>query len=151
MIFTNSNDVDPMTAEEAETYGLDHEVTPRERLLAIGMALMRFLGAATAFITLRVIEKRAISFNMFGLICTGICSVFLMSAPYLNIDQLVLRWVWPHTFKSWALLMSLGMLRLGLQCLLTAGLAADKSNRANGMAYTHTLFAAGGSPITRWT
>jgi drug/metabolite transporter (DMT)-like permease len=151
--FATSNGVDPTTAEAAENSGLpglDHEATPRERLLAIGMALMGALGAATAFTTLRVIGKRAspiISVNMFGLICTGICSVILLSAPYLNIDQPALRWVWPHAFKGWALLMSLGVLGFGLQYLLTAGLAADKSNRANAMVYTHMLFAAS---FDRW-
>lgn len=151
--FATSNGVDPTTAEAAENSGLpglDHEATPRERLLAIGMALVGALGAATAFTTLRVIGKRAspiISVNMFGLICTGICSVILLSAPYLNIDQPALRWVWPHAFKGWALLMSLGVLGFGLQYLLTAGLAADKSNRANAMVYTHMLFAAS---FDRW-
>jgi drug/metabolite transporter (DMT)-like permease len=65
----------------------------------------------------------------------------------LDIGQPALRWISPTSLKQWLLLLSLGGLGFIMQYLLTAGLAADKSNRANAMVYTHMLFAAS---FDRW-
>ncbi|KID91604.1 Integral membrane family protein [Metarhizium guizhouense ARSEF 977] len=130
--------------------GADHETTPRERLLAVGVALIGVLGAAGAFTTLRAIGKRAhplISVNAFAVICTIICVTALGLGPVLDIGQPSLRWIAPTSLKQWLLLLSLGGLGFVMQYLLTAGLAADKSNRANAMIYTHMLFAAS---FDRW-
>ncbi|KAI6779817.1 tip49 [Emericellopsis cladophorae] len=124
--------------------GLDHESTPEERLAAVGVALLGVLGASGAFTTLRMIGKRAhplISVNAFSIVCTIICVAMLALAPALDISQPALRWVWPASAKAWSLLLALGVLGFVLQYLLTSGLQADKSNRANAMVYTHMLFA----------
>lgn len=130
--------------------GADHTTTPEERLLAVGVALLGVFGAAGAFTTLRAIGKRAhplISVNAFAMICTIICVTSLGLGPVLDIGQPSLRWIAPSTLKQWLLLVSLGGLGFVMQYLLTAGLASDKSNRANAMVYTHMLFAAS---FDRW-
>ncbi|KAK3191346.1 hypothetical protein K4F52_002557 [Lecanicillium sp. MT-2017a] len=135
---------------ESSLPGLDHETTPRERLIAVGVALLGVCGAAGAFTTLRAIGKRAhplISVNIFAVTSTIICVVVLSFAPLLNIGQPVLRWTTPETLRQWFLLLILGALGFIMQYLLTAGLSGDKSNRANAMVYTHMLFAAS---FDRW-
>jgi drug/metabolite transporter (DMT)-like permease len=130
--------------------GLDHDTTPEERLVAIGVALLGVLGASGAFTTLRAIGKRAhplISVNFFAMTCTIICTVVLIAAPLLDIGQPALSWTWPASLRGWFLLFVLGLIGFVMQYLLTAGLAADKSNRANAMVYTHMLFAVS---FDRW-
>ncbi|KAF5006112.1 hypothetical protein FDECE_7484 [Fusarium decemcellulare] len=152
-LFSHSSDQDdPSTTEPPEggIPGADHEATPEERLVAVGIALLGVLGAAGAFTTLRTIGRRAhplISVNYFGIISTLISTTLLILAPIANIDQPGLRWVTPSTAKQWLLLIPLGILGFIMQYLLTSGLAGDKSNRANAMVYTHMLFAAS---FDRW-
>jgi drug/metabolite transporter (DMT)-like permease len=152
-LFSHSDSDDTSTTEPPETGGIpgaDHEATPEERLIAVGVALLGVLGAAGAYTTLRTIGKRAhplISVNYFGVISTFISLAMLIFGPILDIQQPGLRWVTPTTIKQWALLLPLGILGFIMQYLLTAGLGADKSNRANSMVYTHMLFAAS---FDRW-
>jgi len=145
-LFSITPEDEPSSSEPPEKGlpGLDHESTPEERLMAVGVALLGVLGASGAFTTLRMIGKRAhplISVNFFGMVCTIICVAVLALAPALHISQPALRWVWPASAKAWSLLLALGALGFLLQYLLTSGLQADKSNRANAMVYTHMLFA----------
>lgn len=149
------NDAEEGTAQNPEGAGshlpgLDHETTREERLMAIGVALIGVLGAGSAFTTLRMIGKRAhplISIGVFALTSTVISSVTLVGAPLLDIGQPALSWVWPSSVTGWLLLPALGILGFVMQYCLTSGLAADKSNKANAMVYTHMLFAAG---FDRW-
>ena len=130
--------------------GADHKTTPQERLVAVAVALLGVFGAAGAFTTLRAIGKRAhplISVNAFAMMCTIICVTGLVLGPVLDIGQPALRWVSPTSLKQWLLLFSLGILGFIMQYLLTTGLSADRSNRANAMIYTHMLFAAS---FDRW-
>ncbi|KAM0358234.1 hypothetical protein HYE67_003427 [Fusarium culmorum] len=152
-LFSNSDNDDSSTTEPPESGGIpgaDHEATPEERLIAVAVALLGVLGAAGAYTTLRTIGKRAhplISVNYFGVISTFIALAMLIFGPILDIQQPGLRWVTPTTIKQWALLLPLGVLGFIMQYLLTSGLGADKSNRANSMVYTHMLFAAS---FDRW-
>lgn len=130
--------------------GARREAAAQQRLMAVGVALLGVLGTAGAFATLRAIGKHAhplISVNYFGAICTLICLVTLAAAPALDIGQPSLRWIAPASAKQWFLLLTLGISGFVMQFLLTAGLAADKSNRANAMVYTHMLFAVA---FDRW-
>lgn len=151
--FSSSSDDEDSPAEPSEGGGLpgfDHESTPEERLIAVGVALLGVFGASGAFTTMRMIGKRAhplISVNFFGMMCVVISAAALILAPLLDIDQPAVRWVWPASLKAWALLMSIGLVGFTMQYLLTSGLQADKSNRANSMVYTHMLFAAS---FDRW-
>lgn len=150
----NTSEDEPSSSEPPEggtsLPGIDHEATSEERLVAVGVALLGVFGAAGAFTTLRMIGKRAhplISVNFFGVVCTIICVVVLALAPPLNVSQPSLRWTWPASVKAWLLLLVLGALGFTMQYLLTSGLQADKTNRANAMVYTHMLFAVS---FDRW-
>lgn len=151
----SSNDEDASSPEAPEAGGthlpgLDHEATPEERLVAVGIALLGVCGAAGAFTTLRMIGQRThplISVNAFAVISTCICTAVLVAAPLLDLGQPALRWMWPASSKAWFLLLILGALGFVMQYLLTSGLASDKSNRANAMVYTHMLFAVS---FDRW-
>ena len=154
MFSRSSSSGEPSSSEPLESEhslpGVDHESTSEERLVAVGVALLGVCGAAGAFTTLRMIGKRAhplISVNFFGMTCTVICIVVLALAPMLDISQPTLRWMWPGSAKEWFLLLILGALGFTMQYLLTSGLQADKSNRANSMVYTHMLFAVS---FDRW-
>ncbi|KAL6871186.1 hypothetical protein J3F83DRAFT_734520 [Trichoderma novae-zelandiae] len=130
--------------------GLEGEPTAEERLIAVGVALLGVLGGAVAFTSIRTIGKRAhplISVNYFGMACTIICVLVLVLAPALNIGQPYLRWITPKSWKGWFLLLSIAVPGFIMQYLLTSGLAADTSNRANAMIYTHMLFAVS---FDRW-
>lgn len=152
--FSNSVDDEEHSSTQApeggsQLPGLDHETTSEERLVAVGVAMLGVLGAGAAFTTLRMIGKRAhplISISFFALSSTIISTVMLVGGPLLDIGQPALSWVWP-TAMGWLLLPALGILGFIMQYCLTSGLAADKSNKANAMIYTHMLFAVG---FDRW-
>ncbi|GAO17510.1 hypothetical protein UVI_02000900 [Ustilaginoidea virens] len=130
--------------------GAHGDATPQERLFAVGVALIGVFGAAGAFATLRAIGKRAhplISVNAFAAIGTVMSISALALGTVLDIGQPSLRWMRPASPRQWLLLLSLGAAGFVNQYLLAAGLAADKSNRANAMVYTHMVFAAS---FDRW-
>ncbi|KAI0181800.1 hypothetical protein GGR52DRAFT_56191 [Hypoxylon sp. FL1284] len=133
-------------AVETSPYpGGGHVTTKAERLLAIGAALLSALGGAGAFTSLRWIGKRAhalTSINYFSTWCVVVSTTTLTAAPSLGYGQPELRMALPHSARQWALLLFLGACGLVMQVLMTNGLAAEKSNRATAMTYTHMLFAA---------
>lgn len=132
--------------KEATSYpGGEHVTTSAERLGAIGFALIGVLGAAGAFTTLRCIGKRAhplISVNYFSTWCVIVTTTTLSLAPVFDYEQPDLRFELPHSIRQWGLLLGVGVCGLVMQMLFTAGLAAERSNRATAMTYTHMLFAA---------
>lgn len=147
---SDDNPTQPPESGGSHLPGADHETTAEERLMAVGVALVGVMGAGGAFTTLRMIGKRAhplISISFFAMISTIISSIVLVGAPLLDIGQPALSWMWPTSTRGWLLLPALGMLGFAMQYCLTSGLAADKSNKANAMIYTHMLFAAG---FDRW-
>ncbi|KAI6903359.1 hypothetical protein KC334_g7213 [Hortaea werneckii] len=112
-------------------------VTPEQRLAAVGIALIGVLGAATAYTTIRWIGKRAhplISVNYFAVWST-IVSIFMM----LVLPDV--GFLLPADAKEWAYLIFLGTCGFIMQFLLAAGLAYEKSSRATNMTYTQMLFA----------
>ncbi|XXG97530.1 slightly ste11-like protein [Hypoxylon texense] len=140
-----------VTAVETSQYpGSNHVTTSAERLGAIGMALLGVLGGAGAFTSLRWIGKRAhplTSINYFSAWCVVVSTVTLTLAPALDYGQPELRLELPHSLRQWAFLIFIGVCGLVMQVLMTAALAAEKSNRATAMTYTHMLFAAA---FDRW-
>ncbi|KAI0427977.1 hypothetical protein F5Y09DRAFT_14151 [Xylaria sp. FL1042] len=120
--------------------------TTAERLGAIGVALLGVLGTSFAFTTLRAIGQRThalTSVNYFGSFCVLITFFVLSSAPYLDIGQPDLRLAFPSSAHQWGFLLLTTACGLAVQVLITKGLAAERSNRATAMTYTHMLFAAG--------
>jgi drug/metabolite transporter (DMT)-like permease len=126
------------------------EATPAQRLSAIGWALLGVIGGACAISSLRCIGKRAhplISVNYFSVWCVIVSTTVLTLAPALDIGQPELHFALPASPKQWAFLVFLGACGFIMQVLFTAGVAAEKSNRATAMVYTHMLFAAS---FDRW-
>ncbi|KAL9078076.1 MAG: hypothetical protein Q9157_003015 [Trypethelium eluteriae] len=130
----NGTKIAPPTAPDASSYA---DVTPSQRLGAVGIALIGVIGAATAYTTIRWIGKRAhplISVNYFAAWCTVVSITMMLALP--GVGFLV-----PSGLKDWAYLIFLGTCGFIMQFLLAAGLSYEKSSRATNMTYTQMLFA----------
>jgi drug/metabolite transporter (DMT)-like permease len=80
-------------------------VTPMQRLTAIGAALLGVCGAVTAFTTIRWIGKRAhplISVNYFAAWCTLVATVMMLVLPGVGF-------LLPANLKEWGYLFFLGI------------------------------------------
>jgi drug/metabolite transporter (DMT)-like permease len=125
--------------------GNTDNVTPTQRLIAIGVALLGVLGGSGAFTSIRWIGTRAhplISVTYFSATGTLVSTAVLVLAPLLDVSQPELRFGLPHSPHQWLYLLLVCVCGFTTQFLLTAGLGAEKSNRATAMVYTHMLFAA---------
>lgn len=114
-----------------------HRVTAARRLIAIGVALVGVLGAASAYTTIRWIGKRAhplVSVNYFAAWSTFVTAIVLLFVPGMHFKL-------PSGLQQWSYLIFLGVCGFVMQILLTAGLAYEKSSRATNMVYTQMLFA----------
>ncbi|KAI9653473.1 MAG: hypothetical protein M1831_006021 [Alyxoria varia] len=112
-------------------------VTPSQRLAAVGMSMVGVLGAVVAYTTIRWIGKRAhplISVNYFAAWCTIVSSIALVFIPSVPF-------ILPHTLRQWLLLIAIGVTGFVMQYLLTAGLRYEKGSRATNMVYCQMLFA----------
>ncbi|KAK0741878.1 hypothetical protein B0T21DRAFT_360281, partial [Apiosordaria backusii] len=149
-LFSSDSSSPPPPSEEGSHRPPGDDATPTQRLFAILVALLGVLGAAGAYSTIRWIGKRThplITVNYFSVFSTIVSTAALIICPLLDIGQPAIRFGFPASWYQWFLLGSLGICGFGLQFLLTAGLAGEKSNRATAMVYTHMLFAAG---FDRW-
>ncbi|KAG9623200.1 hypothetical protein KCV04_g12982, partial [Aureobasidium melanogenum] len=125
-----------MTTPDASNYD---NVTPAERLAAVGIALVGVGGSVIAYTTIRWIGKRAhplISVNYFATWCTIVSIVAQLTLPGIGF-------LLPADAKEWGYLVFLGTCGFIMQFLLAAGLSYEKSSRATNMAYTSMLFALG--------
>ncbi|KAK4496283.1 hypothetical protein PRZ48_012263 [Zasmidium cellare] len=130
---TGNSTVAPSPAD-ASNYD---DVTPVQRLSAVGIALLGVVGTVTAFTTIRWIGKRAhplISVNYFAVWCTLVSVVMMIILPDVGF-------VLPSDLKEWGYLLFLGICGFVMQFLLAAALAYEKSSRATNMTYTQMLFA----------
>jgi len=130
----------------AQHPSLGGDVTPSQRLSALGVALLGVLGGAGAFTTIRAIGTRAhplISVTYFSTWCTIVSTTVLGLAPLLNVGQPALQFELPESLQQWALLMFISVCGFLTQFLMTSGLGSERSNRAAAMTYTQMLFAAG--------
>ncbi|KAL5315326.1 hypothetical protein ACEPPN_016193 [Leptodophora sp. 'Broadleaf-Isolate-01'] len=113
------------------------EVTPAQRLLAIGASLLGVIGASGAYTMIRVVGDRAhalMSVNYFAFLGTASSTIALLVIPGIGFTM-------PHGARDWVLLTLLGVFGFILQFLLTAGLQLDRSSKATSMLYTQVLFA----------
>lgn len=79
-------------------------VAPRERVIAVGVAMVGVLGSAIVYTVLRAIGKRAhplISVNYFGVWCTLVSFVMQLALPSVGF-------LLPANWKEWVLLLLLG-------------------------------------------
>ncbi|PWW72243.1 hypothetical protein C7212DRAFT_360286 [Tuber magnatum] len=128
----------PPTSRSLLSAGETPIATPRQRLIAVLVALLGVLGAATAYTTIHWIGPRAhalIVILYFSLWC---CIVSLASSLLIpSIGGLI----WPHTLLQWGLLLGIGISGFATQFFLTLGLQIEKAGRATNMVYTQMLFA----------
>lgn len=113
-------------------------VTPHQRLVAVLVALLGVLGAASAFTTIRWIGQRAhplISVGYFSTWCTLVSFVALLALPSVG------GIIYPATAAQWALLFGIGASGFVMQFLMTAGLQVERAGRATNMMYAQMLFA----------
>jgi drug/metabolite transporter (DMT)-like permease len=130
-IFGQADDVDASQAGKVD------DVTPTQRLIAIGVSVLGIFGASGAYTTIRIIGNRAhalMSVNYFAFLGTVGSSIFLLTIPGIDF-------IMPHGAREWVLLILLGVLGFVLQFLLTAGLQLDKSSKATSMLYSQIVFA----------
>lgn len=113
------------------------EVTPKQRLIAIGVSIIGVLGTVGAYTMIRIIGSRAhalMSVNYFAFVATVGSTAILIISPDIGF-------VMPANAHEWFLLALLGVLGFILQFLLTAGLQMDKSSKATSMLYSQIVFA----------
>jgi len=114
-----------------------NNVTPAQRMSAVGVAMIGVIGAACAYTMIRSIGKRAhalISVNYFAAWCTVVSTLSLILIPGIGFRL-------PTSAREWSYLIFLGLCGFAMQFLLTAGLQHEKSSRATNMLYTQMLFA----------
>ncbi|KAI6823608.1 hypothetical protein KC340_g5021 [Hortaea werneckii] len=135
-VMPGGNSTGAASGEDADASSYE-DVTPEQRLAAVGIALVGVLGAATAYTTIRWIGKRAhplISVNYFAVWSTIVSTFMMLVLPDVGF-------LLPADAKEWAYLIFLGTCGFIMQFLLAAGLAYEKSSRATNMTYTQMLFA----------
>ncbi|KAI4112559.1 MAG: hypothetical protein LQ345_006309 [Seirophora villosa] len=117
--------------------GHSDDVTPAQRLFAVGVALVGVLGAALGYTTIRWIGQSVhplISVNYFAALTTFVTGAVLLLVPGMDFRL-------PSGLMQWSCLIFLGCGGFVMQLLLTAGLAYEKSSRGTNMVYTQMLFA----------
>ena len=108
----NGTKVTAPTSPDASNYD---NVTPAQRLGAVGIALIGVIGAATAYTTIRWIGKRAhplISVNYFAAWSTLVSIVLMVTLP--SVGFLI-----PSSLKDWAYLIFLGICGFIMVCSAT--------------------------------
>ncbi|MCJ1308416.1 hypothetical protein MMC25_002069 [Agyrium rufum] len=128
--------VPPPAADDSHSLSDVADVTPVQRLIAIGVAMIGVLGAGGAYTFIRWIGHRAhplISVNYYSTWCTLVSLVAMLVIPSVNFRAPALR--------EWGLLVFIGTFGFMMQFLLTAGLSYEKSSRATMMVYSQMLFA----------
>ncbi|KAK7977818.1 integral membrane protein DUF6 [Apiospora saccharicola] len=149
------------------------EPAPADRLLAIMSALIGVLGGALTIVTLRKIGTRVhtlISVNYFSVGCVVVTTIALALGPVLDLDQPLMRFAPPASWRQAGLLVLISVCGFSTQFLMTSGIAVASSsppdddgddrvegaerrhtkkgkttgaNRATAMIYTNMLFSAG--------
>ncbi|KAF8453749.1 hypothetical protein BDZ91DRAFT_617998, partial [Kalaharituber pfeilii] len=113
-------------------------VSPKQRTIAVLLALVGVLGAAIAYTTIRVIGKRAhplISVTYLGAMTTIASLIGILAIP--SVGGLLI----PRELIEWALLCAIGISGFILQFLLTKGLQLEKAGRAASLVYTQLIWA----------
>lgn len=112
------------------------EVTPAQRLAAVGASLIGVVGATGAYTSIRAIGKRAHPMHVmtfFSLWCTIIASLGMV---VFNIPV-----VYPRSWRWSLLLLMVGVFGFAAQTLLTLGLQRETVTRGSTGVYVQMLFA----------
>jgi len=112
-------------------------VTPAQRLIAVGVAMVGVLGATGAYTSMRAIGRRAHplhSMTYFSMMC-----VTTSSASMLFLHESV---VFPTRFLWFMLLVMIGIFGFLAQTLLTMGLQRETAGRGTTAIYVQIIFAS---------
>lgn len=112
------------------------EVTPAQRLAAVGAGLIGVVGATGAYTSIRAIGKRAHPMHVmtfFSLWCTIMASLGMV---VFNIPV-----VYPRSWNWSLLLLMVGVFGFAAQALLTLGLQRETVTRGSTGVYIQMLFA----------
>ncbi|KJA16060.1 hypothetical protein HYPSUDRAFT_47806 [Hypholoma sublateritium FD-334 SS-4] len=110
--------------------------TPRDRLIAVGMAMIGVIGATGAYTSIRAIGKRAHplhSLTSFSLLCVVVSTTGIIFGKVTFVVPNRIEWV--------ALLGMIGVFGLFAQVLLTMGLQRETAGRGTMAVYTQVVFA----------
>ncbi|KZT65695.1 DUF6-domain-containing protein [Daedalea quercina L-15889] len=112
------------------------EVTPAQRLSAVGFAMFGVVGATGAYTTIRAIGKRAHALHSVVAFST---QCVLVSA----ISMLVLRTpaVLPRRLEWVGMLLAIGLCGFSAQMLMTTGLQRETAGRGTMAIYVQIIFA----------
>ncbi|KAM0793653.1 hypothetical protein ACM66B_001084 [Microbotryomycetes sp. NB124-2] len=111
-------------------------VTPEERAMAVGVALLGTLGAAGAYLIIRAIGKRANAlhsisyFAIYSCVVACIFPLLVHSPPVLHLN-----------LSFFLLITPIGVFGFIAQALLTLGLQKEKAGRGTLAVYSNLLFA----------
>lgn len=105
-----------------------------DRLTAILSALIGVLGGALTIVTLRKIGTRAhtlISVNYFSVGCVVVTTAALALGPVLDLDQPLMRFAPPASWRQAGLLVLISVCGFSTQFLMTSGIAVASSSPAS--------------------
>ncbi|CAE6425413.1 unnamed protein product [Rhizoctonia solani] len=111
-------------------------VTEAERMVAVGVAMLGVLGASGAYISIRVIGKRAHpmhTMSYFSLWCV-LVSVVASIATHG-------QWVLPRQWTWIGMLVIVGLFGFCAQLLLTLGLRRETASRGSMVIYIQIVFS----------
>ncbi|KAJ1303806.1 hypothetical protein OPQ81_008228 [Rhizoctonia solani] len=111
-------------------------VTEAERMVAVGVAMLGVLGASAAYISIRVIGKRAHpmhTMSYFSLWCV-VVSVIGGIATHGH-------WVFPRQWTWIGMLIIVGLFGFCAQLLLTLGLQRETASRGSMVLYIQIVFS----------
>ncbi|XP_006457167.1 hypothetical protein AGABI2DRAFT_154525 [Agaricus bisporus var. bisporus H97] len=133
-LFGGSNDNITEASQIGETTA--DSVTPNQRLIAVGVAMLGVLGSTGAYTSLRAIGKRAhplhslVSFSTYCVVVAAI-GMLVTKSQFIVPNRLV--WL--------AMLVMIGLFGFAAQILLTMGLARETASRGSLAIYTQIVFA----------
>ncbi|GAK64137.1 drug/metabolite transporter superfamily [Moesziomyces antarcticus] len=112
-------------------------VTEKQRLFAVGLALLGVCGGAGAYITIRAIGRRASATHSVAYF--SLYSTIVSAALMWFTDT---KFVLPTQPKWIALLVCVGIFGLAAQILLAMGLQREKAGRAVSVTYLQIVYAS---------
>ncbi|KAK4687509.1 hypothetical protein P7C73_g2608, partial [Tremellales sp. Uapishka_1] len=127
----------PIIFGEKASEGEGDGITPEQRLVGVGFALLAVLGSAGAYTTIRYIGERAHvlhSIGYFSYMCTIVSAIGLIILPGPI--------AWVTDWRGLFLIILIGIFGFVGQMLLTKGLQLEKAGRAGLAMYLQVFFSA---------
>ncbi|GAB1522130.1 hypothetical protein RhiTH_005240 [Rhizoctonia solani] len=111
-------------------------VTEAERMVAVGVAMLGVLGASAAYISLRVIGKRAHPMHTMSYFSVW-CVLVSVVAGIATHGQ----WVFPRQWTWIGMLIIVGLFGFLAQLFLTLGLQRETASRGSMVLYIQIVFS----------